>query len=165
MRKAMRKRPTRSRGFTLVELGLVIGLIAVLTTVVLQMSGFIGSSKVGSAMQLTRTLRQAAQSWSKRNNGGAHFATINVAALQGANLVPNPLSGPLGHQSPPDAVPSIAAAGAGNTWVDITVCVEANQMADTKKYAEKVYGQLQVDPPTCPGACGAGNCEATVRTR
>ena len=52
----------RSRSFTLVELGIVVGVIAILSTIVLAGSGFIEAARIGNAAvaQSGQTRKKAA---------------------------------------------------------------------------------------------------------
>ncbi|MEL6545308.1 MAG: prepilin-type N-terminal cleavage/methylation domain-containing protein [Myxococcota bacterium] len=74
------------RGFTLIELGIVVAVIAVLATVVVTARGFMEASRVSSSVQLTTALRDAARGYSTRNNGGASFVGLTgISELVGPN--------------------------------------------------------------------------------
>ena len=73
MKKNLRKKS--EAGFTLIELGIVIAVIAILATVVLVGKGFIDSSKVSKAVDAVDVLRKAASTIS--GVSGGHFAATS----------------------------------------------------------------------------------------
>lgn len=62
-------RNRRRRGFTLIELGIVVAVIAVLATVVLLGKGFIDSSKVTKVVESVGTVRKGSATYAGLNGG------------------------------------------------------------------------------------------------
>lgn len=61
------------RGFSLIELGIVIAAIAVLASIVLMGSGYLNAARSRNAIEMVATLRQAAKQFAARRNGGLYF--------------------------------------------------------------------------------------------
>jgi prepilin-type N-terminal cleavage/methylation domain-containing protein len=77
------------RGFTLIELGIVIAVIAVLATVVLMGRGFINSSRTTKAVEALATVRKGASTIAGLQGGTIAVSTANeMAGLQARALVP-----------------------------------------------------------------------------
>ena len=83
------KRVKRSRGFTLIELGIVIAVIAVLAVVVLAGTGFMESSRLGKANDFVGKLQDGISTTAGRR-GGQLDAGLGAcpAALLARTLVP-----------------------------------------------------------------------------
>ena len=84
------------RGFSIVELGIVITVISVLASVVLVSRGYLNSAKQKTAGDLVQTLREAGREHAKRHFKGLSFGTpgqttppaLSMQALRGAGQVP-----------------------------------------------------------------------------
>lgn len=80
-----------SRGFSLIELGIVIAVIAVLAAVVVFGRGFILAARVTKAVDASNTLRKAASAYAGVNGGALPESTTNeLVALSNRSLVPLP---------------------------------------------------------------------------
>jgi prepilin-type N-terminal cleavage/methylation domain-containing protein len=69
------------RGFTLIELGIVIGVMAILATVVLMGKGFIDAAKQTKAMQTINSLVSASRTYAKQVNGGVSYETVSLLCM------------------------------------------------------------------------------------
>jgi prepilin-type N-terminal cleavage/methylation domain-containing protein len=89
-----RRRPSR-RGFSLIELGIVIAVIAVLAAVVIFGRGFIIAARVTKAIDASNTVRKAASTFAGLNGGSlAQVGNANqLNALQRRGLLPTPQGG------------------------------------------------------------------------
>ncbi|MEO1484026.1 MAG: type II secretion system protein [Myxococcota bacterium] len=155
----------KTRGFTLIELGIVIGVIAVMATIVFTARGFIDQSRVGTSVQLVSAVRDAARGWAMRNNGGASFAGLTGMAL----LVNTPADNTRFFTETPrdpwdNGDISVVAVGALFDFVDVTICIGDGGNAavlaqDFESNAERI-GQV-----TIAGACGGAGQSVTVRLR
>ncbi len=76
----MRRNETTSRGFSLHELGVVVGVIAIAATVVFITRGFLDQARISTAIQNVKAVREVARSYAERFNAGASFR-----GLQGAD--------------------------------------------------------------------------------
>lgn len=95
MQSIIRSTRRRSRGFSLIELGIVIGVIAVLFTSVMVLRGFKQSARISAGIQLVDTLEKAARSWSERHTNRTGFvAALPVGGISIANLEADGLIGP-----------------------------------------------------------------------
>ena len=86
---ALRKLKHGSSGFTLIELGIVIGVMAILATVVLMGKGFIESAKQTKAMQTINSLISASRTYAKQANGGVSYTGVTIGAMATANILPS----------------------------------------------------------------------------
>ncbi|MEM6532086.1 MAG: type II secretion system protein [Myxococcota bacterium] len=153
------------RGFTLVELGIVIGVLAIMATVVFTARGFIDQSRVGTSVQLVSSVRDAARGWSKRTNGGASFIGLTSIAL----LVNNPSDTTRFFVTTPrdpwdNANVTVAAVGGLGDFVDVGICIGNGGNAavlaqDFRVNAERI-GQVTVG-----SACGGAGVQVIVRLR
>jgi prepilin-type N-terminal cleavage/methylation domain-containing protein len=91
-RKAVRRRSRR--GFSLIELGIVIAVIAVLAAVVVFGRGFILAARVTKAVDASNSVRKAASTFAGLN-GGALSGIANPTASQLATLAARGLIAPL----------------------------------------------------------------------
>lgn len=101
------------RGFSLVELGIVIAVIAVLAAVVIFGRGFISAARVTKAVDASNTARKAASTFAG-TSGGAFRATaanqLNIFADRGL-LPPVPAGGAWTVSGDPGSPDAIAVQG------------------------------------------------------
>jgi Tfp pilus assembly protein PilE len=102
-------------GFTLMELGLTLSILAIMMIVVLASRGFIENAKIGSSVSMVQTIQQASRAYAERTNMSRDFLGVSIGALQGAQLLP---PGPF--QSPFDTAVTVAPTGANNEQIQIT---------------------------------------------
>ncbi len=85
-------------GFTLVELAIIIGVIAILFTSVAVIRGFVRGARIAAAVQMVDTLEKAARSWAERHTNRTGFiapppagpislAQLEIDGLLGAGTV------------------------------------------------------------------------------
>ena len=115
MKKVIRRRVvSRKKGFTLVEMLAVMGVIGVLLAVVLIASrGARQASKISTTAQQVQFIYSACQSW--LGNGRTDYSGISLEVLQRAGYLPNNLRNPFG------GTYSVSANATDNTRVDIVV--------------------------------------------
>jgi prepilin-type N-terminal cleavage/methylation domain-containing protein len=65
----MRKRAVLERGFSLIELGIVVAVIAILATVVLVGRGFLQSSRVSKMVEVVDTIAKGMATYAGTNGG------------------------------------------------------------------------------------------------
>ncbi len=115
-------------GFSLVELGIVIAVIAVLGAVVLMGRGFIYAAKYKSAIDMISALRTASREFSIRNNGGASYTppgmgvgpnVLSLDVLRGQGFVPQQMQ-----TNPWGGSVSVAANGAAHALCAGNTCVQ-----------------------------------------
>jgi prepilin-type N-terminal cleavage/methylation domain-containing protein len=89
-RKTLRRRSRR--GFSLIELGIVIAVIAVLAAVVVFGRGFILAARVTKAVDASNTIRKAASTFAGVNGGALTNSTASqlVALSQRGLIAPLP---------------------------------------------------------------------------
>lgn len=149
-----RRRPNE-HGFTLVELGTVLAVMAVLMTAVMVGRGMLKSARTARAGELVLTLRKAARSCVERK-AQASFAGCNLAQLQAYQLVPNPLPDPY----------TGAAMGAGTVTPDGTgAFVTITIAAPTPYQAEDLRARLDSANVGIAAAGGAPGSTVTVDVR
>ena len=86
-----RRRRRHPRGFSLIELGIVIAVIAVLAAVVIFGRGFILAGRVTKAVEASNTIRKSASTYAGLLGGslrGQPPATSQLNTLQARSLVP-----------------------------------------------------------------------------
>lgn len=82
-------RRAREAGFSLIELGIVIAVIAVLATVVIMGRGFIMASRVTKAVEATNTVRKAGATYVGLQGGQVDASTANeLGNLRSRGLIP-----------------------------------------------------------------------------
>jgi prepilin-type N-terminal cleavage/methylation domain-containing protein len=93
-RVAARRRRRHPRGFSLIELGIVIAVIAVLATVVIFGRGFIAAGRITKAVEATDVIRKGASTLSGLAGGTLTPAGgAELTNLQNRNLVPQLVGG------------------------------------------------------------------------
>ncbi len=84
---------TESRGFTLIELGIVIAVIAVLATVVIFGLGFLQGSRVTKTTEAVNAIRKAASTFAGLSGGTVGQSTANeITPLVQRGLLPQSAS-------------------------------------------------------------------------
>jgi prepilin-type N-terminal cleavage/methylation domain-containing protein len=147
----MRRKSSNPRGFTLLEVGIVIAVVAVLAAMVLLARGFRDSARAHNALQLLKSIRDGAQKWAQRNNAGLHYAGISAAVTaNGWATLPGV---PSGIQSPwNDATVRIQEENTtctGNTC--ITICM--GMPADDQQKCLDLVAQLSQMPWVVSAVC------------
>lgn len=163
----MVKRSLRSRGFSLVELGVVLGVIAILSAVLIGGRFFVESAKMGSAVQTVNSIRQASRAYATRVCGGIGFScptgTLSVAALQAENLLPPSMCSPWATCGPGVTGVGVTAVGAGNVNIIVGVCATPGATTTDLITALGRIGVAAAGGPC--GACPGGTACVGVTTR
>ncbi len=73
------------RGFSLVELGIVLAVIAILAVVVISSAGYFRAARERTAVELVLTIRKASQQFSLRHRKGLSYG-ISVSQNDPANV-------------------------------------------------------------------------------
>lgn len=76
----------REAGFSLVEMTIVIGIIAVLIAITVKAMGWIQHAKVTATVDQVRMIQSAALAW-EQQNGKTNYTGISVDVLQSAKLL------------------------------------------------------------------------------
>lgn len=126
------------RGFSLIELGIVIAVIAVLASVVIVGRGFINSSRTGKAAEALSTIRKAGAVYT--SNMTVQSPSSEIDALQRRDLLPRTAADPQGANATwtmtgsgttAFKVTSVMFGQIGNGWgVFITVVTPEITMAE-----------------------------------
>ncbi len=147
-------------GFTLMEVGLILGVIAVLSVGVITASGFINASRVSGTIQMINTVQLAAREFVKRANRGQSFANITNATLADENLLPADLKSPFDTAvtiaSYPPAEPVPDGISIKFRVPDQETCFDLR--AATSKMAKW-------PPPPANNCFGCNNCEIILLSR
>jgi len=86
-----RNRRTAARGFSLIELGIVIAVIAVLASVVIFGRGFIVAGRVSKAVEGLTTVRKAGAAYAGLQGGTVTASTgPEITSLANRSLLPEP---------------------------------------------------------------------------
>ncbi len=77
---------SNEKGFSLIELTIVVVIIAVLMGIAVKGWGFVQSSRVTAAIEQVQTLRTAAVNW-RYTSGQVDYAAVTMAALLTRDLI------------------------------------------------------------------------------
>ncbi|MEI8012674.1 MAG: type 4 pilus major pilin [Candidatus Omnitrophota bacterium] len=106
-----------NRGFSLIELAISIGLVAVLVSVVAAGGGMMNKFRIQREVQAVDTLRVASQNYLSGQN--LTYTGISVAALKTAGFLPGSFEPAMSNSFGGDY--TVAANPADNTKVDISL--------------------------------------------
>lgn len=150
-----------SRGFTLIELGIVIGVIAILTAVVVTARGFVDQSRIGNAVQAVSAVRDASRGFAKRQTGGASFEGLtNISLLVGPNNFF--AAAPVDPWSNVDL--GVVATGADFGFIDVSICIGSGTTA-VPVGQDFTRAAASLGTITTGGGCGDGGFIHVVQTR
>ncbi|MEM6274001.1 MAG: type II secretion system protein [Myxococcota bacterium] len=150
-----------SRGFTLIELGIVIGVIAILTAVVVTARGFVDQSRIGNAVQAVSAVRDASRGFAKRQTGGASFEGLtDISLLVGANNFF--ATAPVDPWSNVNL--DVAATGADFGFIDVSICIGSGTTA-VPVGQDFTRAASSLGTITTGAACGNGGFVHVVQTR
>ena len=160
---ALRSR-RRSRGFSLIELGIVIAVIAVLAAVVIFGRGFIAAARITKAVEGMNTIRKGAATYAGLQGGALNTSTASeLPTLSARNLLPSTLTaGSWFVSGAPGSADSISISGlrfgqltnggAPNNAVAITISTPTAPMAQDVWNAVANDGNLIRSGATIGGA-------------
>jgi type II secretory pathway pseudopilin PulG len=166
MRRDTSQRGRIEGGFSLIELGIVIAVIAILCGVVISGAGFIRASKERATIDLVFTIKKAAQQWAIRNRSGLSYGesnslddaqNVSIKAMRAGNFLPlnlttpwesQPLQGDILAFPNATALPSVCA---GFACVEIQIQVPANECTDPSGVLINGLQATTVILPTCSG--------------
>jgi prepilin-type N-terminal cleavage/methylation domain-containing protein len=147
----MRVRP-QPRGFSLLELGMVLAVIGVLVAAVLTGRGFVNAAKMGSAGKLLESLQKSGRVWSERERAGLDFNGISAGVLPG---VPPGLETPWG-ASGAEAITVSSTSDPSGSCAAETCMRTCIQVPDAQTCASIRQDQLaRAIAVTCAAGCGA----------
>ncbi len=152
------------RGFSLVEFGIVLAVIAVMAGVTIGSVGYFKASRQRTAVDLVLTLRKAAVQFMQRHSRGLAYGVsantnnpqnVTMKGLRGEGFVPVNTSTPWGDALAEDAVipsdgSSIGASAlcSGYTCVTISIPVPADECTEGT-IAEALRGNAVVNGISC----------------
>lgn len=141
-------RRKREQGFTLIELGIVVAVIAVLATVILFGRGFLESTRISKAVETVTMLQKAANTFAQTGTPpGTVPATLTLANLQARQLVPPNINNAVSGYS-------FAIARVNQTQYRVTVTCPTNVAATD-------LGAAKASDPNLVGAPGVAGLVAT----
>jgi Tfp pilus assembly protein PilE len=82
--------PRRRRGesgFTVLELGIAVGVMAVLMIGVIGSRGYVLASRIGATVQMVDTLRKTSRAYAERHNSSASFSGVSLASLEADGFI------------------------------------------------------------------------------
>ncbi|MHB8872378.1 MAG: type IV pilin protein [Myxococcaceae bacterium] len=147
------------RGFSLIELGIVIAVIAVLSGVVIGSAGYFRAARLRTAADLVLTIRGAARQFALRHHNGLSYGTsadptvagnLGLGALTSEGFLPKvqtPWESVNANQILVAPIGTPADSCAGFTCMQIEMPVPAEECDDMVKSLEK----RTIVPPTCNG--------------
>lgn len=95
----------RQRGFSLIELGIVLSVIAILAAIVIGSAGYFRAARERTAVDLVLTIRKASQQYSMRHLKGVAYGVstaqgipqnTTLTGLQAENFLPTNVTTPWG---------------------------------------------------------------------
>ncbi len=133
---------SNKRGFTLIEIALALGILAILIVSVAQARGLSDQARVMAAAESIRTLRGAAESYI--SGGNMTFSGVSVAALKTNNRLPAGFSATGSNRWGGNY--NIAANSGDNTKVDIGLTsVPANAGTQLSSQFQNSAGSTNYD--------------------
>lgn len=135
----MRSRKRSSRGFTLIELGIVIGVIAVLATIVIVGRGFLVQSRVSKVIEAIDNVQKAAKVYAGTTGGIFRSAGASTTLLN--DLFARQL---LSFQNGDEVVPdfTFSASGHAANGRSFYVTITCTNDADGAPCADIMRGKL-----------------------
>ena len=151
----MRRR--RQRGFTLIELGIVIGVIAVLATVVLVGRGFLESARVSKVVETINTVAKAAKVYAGHSAG------------QFPGTADNALLGTLNRRNLISVIENDATTVAGFTFVRAAHAANGQAFAititcPTTETCQDIWSAKLADQTRTTGNINGNACAAAMPT-
>lgn len=154
------------RGFSLIELGIALGVVAVLAVLIISARGFMEAARQSNAVQLVSTLFSDSLQWAKRQCNGVAFqcpagGSVSLAALYpparqpqtpwgSSQVAVNPVDGTVG-----------GADCRGFTCLRVCMAVAPTECNQTRELlvgipsGQRVQGVIEAQ---CSSAGGVNNC-------
>jgi prepilin-type N-terminal cleavage/methylation domain-containing protein len=162
-------RRSKPRGFSLAELGIVLAVVAVLSTVILMGRGYVLAAKVNVARDLVSSVVAASRQYAKREHEGLGFGVVgtttaaSMTTLRGANLLPPNVRTPWKTESdmgdigievaPESGVDSRCASAPGVGAACVKVCMVVPDQ-DTCDNLKTQFGTSVLSVSCAQAGCG-----------
>ena len=136
------------KGFTLIELGIVVAVISVLAAVVMAGSGFVSTGKLGKAVEGVNTLKKASMAFAGRMGGEFPSDPAGLSVLETRGLITE-LNDGVWEMAPGYNVTDLALSHANGT----------NEIVMTVTFPDLASGQdLHTNLSDGPGYTTEGDC-------
>jgi len=156
--RSLYRRPRHVRGFSLIELGIVIAVIAVLGSVVILSTGYFRAARVKAGTDLIQTLYTSSRQWAIRYRSGLSYGqntskskdNVSVEGLRGDGFIAVNLNAKDGSKG-------------GTPWKGAEVTVSPDNVANATTCSGYTCVRIEISGVPMEGDQGETECDDVAK--